>query len=305
MAKIRKGKWLVWLEYLPAQLLLPGIAALPLPLGIALSRATGRLLYYLLPTYRKVAAINLRLAFGEKIDGARARALAQQAFASFVQTLFEFVALSRLSRRALDRHTERPVGYEEYSEAERRGRGVIMCSIHLANWYWMAVCAAVVGHKISVVIRPLDNPRLDRLMRRSMERHGIRVIPRSRVFPAAVAALRRGETVVLMVDQNAAVGGRFISFFGVPAATMRGVALLRRGTGAAIVCAHEERRGDQHRAVLRELADISDDEETCLLQVNRYFEGVISGNPGEYLWLHPRWKLRPKGESSLYPGLRV
>jgi KDO2-lipid IV(A) lauroyltransferase len=300
-----KPPWLIWLEYLPARLLLPVIRGLPFAFGSALGRATGQLLYLLLPTYRRVARINLELAFPGRYTGPELRRVVTRAYASLVQTCYEFVALTRLSPAAVARLTEQPEGYAEYKAAVARGRGVIACSIHLADWYWTVVCAAIEGHKIHVVIRPLDNPRLDALMRQSFDRWGIGVIPRRQVFPAAVAALRRGETVALMVDQNAAVGGRFVPFFGVPAATMRGVFHLRRGTGAAVVAVHDERHGDRHRAVLRELTQLAADENGCLAQINRYFETVVAAHPDQYLWLHPRWKTRPEGEPSLYPGLRI
>lgn len=300
-----KSPWLVWLEYLPARLLLPLVRALPFGLGGALGRATGRLVYLLLPTYRRVAHINLGLAFPDRYTAAERRRLTRAACASLVQTCYEFVALTRLDPTAVAGLTGTPAGYEQYKAAVARGRGVIACSIHLANWYWTVVCAAIEGYKVNVIVRPLDNPRLDALMRQAFERWGIRVIARREVFPAAVAALRRGETVALMVDQNAAVGGRFVPFFGVPAATMRGLYHLRRGTGAAVMAVHDERQGGRHRAVMHELSDLADDEDRCLSQINRYFEGVISAHPEQYLWLHPRWKTRPTGEPSPYPGLRI
>jgi KDO2-lipid IV(A) lauroyltransferase len=143
-------------------------------------------------------------------------------------------------------------------------------------------------------------------MRSKLEERGI--TPISRDFfslQAAVDALRRGELLGLMVDQNAAVGGRFVPFFGTPASTMRGVAYFRELTGAAVICVHDFRENGRHRVEISEPIDLPDDEELALTMVNRQFEDVIRRHKDHYFWLHPRWKKRPEGEETLYPGLQI
>jgi len=156
-----------------------------------------------------------------------------------------------------------------------------------------------------VVVRPLDNPLLDRLMRRAFERWGIRVIARGRAAAALLAALRRGETVALMVDQNAHLDGRFVPFFGVPAATMQGLTRLRRGTGAAVLAIDSLRLGARHRVRMHWLQSLPEDDDAALLAVHHHFETIIREHKSAYFWLHPRWKKRPPGEPDRYPGLNV
>jgi KDO2-lipid IV(A) lauroyltransferase len=301
----KKPVWLARLEYLPVIVLLPLLRYIPYRAGLKLSRMLGMLLYYLLGSYRRIALINLTIAFGRSLPAAQRKAAARGAFINMVQTLFEFVVLARFSAADVARFTRAPAGYDDYKTLVRRGRGVIACSIHFSNWYWTVICAAIEGHKVSVVVRPLDNPYLDRLMNQAFARWGISVIARSKVYPAAVAALRRGETLALMIDQNAAVQGCFVPFFDTPAATMRGLAVLRRGTGAAVVCVHDVREDAYHHAVMTPLDHLPDDEAACLLQLHRYFENVIAGHKELYFWLHARWKTRPAGETSFYPRLPV
>ena len=196
--------------------------------------------------------------------------------------------------------TKTPVGYQEYQTILQRNQGVIVCSVHFSNWYWSVICAAIEGHKVNAVVRALDNPHLDKLMNQAFARWGIAVIPRNKVYPKAITALRRGETLALMIDQNAAIQGCFVPFFGMPAATMRGLVVLKRGTQAEIVCVHDVREGLYHRAVLKPMRNLPDDEQACLLQIHRYFEQVIRQHKGLYFWLHSRWKTRPEGEASVY-----
>lgn len=302
---MRKPNWLIWLEYLPVALILPAIALIPHRLGLALSRGLGAMLYRLLGNYRAISRVNLRIAFGDNISEAQAQAYIKAAFVNTVQTFFEFIRLFRMNREQVIRYTPLPDSYAQYTTALARGRGVIAVSAHFGNWYWPVVCAAMEGFKVNVIVRPLDNPRLNGLMNRVFERWGIRVIPRRRAVVAALAALRRGETVALMVDQNAAVDGRFVPFFGVPASTMQGMALLRRGSGAEVVAIHSRRVSSRHHVQMDWLKDLPMDDEAMLTGVNRHFEGIIRAHKADYFWLHPRWKKRPPHEPALYPGLKV
>jgi KDO2-lipid IV(A) lauroyltransferase len=303
---MRKSTWLVWAEFLPVAALLPLVALLPHRLGLALSRALGLLAYAVLGTYRAVVRINLDIAFGcDALGKARVRELSRDAFVNALQTFFELARLSRMDRNRVVALTLEPEGYEQYREALAQGRGVIAVSGHFGNWYWPVMCAAMEGFTANVIVRPLDNPLLDRLMGRVFQRWGIRVIPRRQSVMAALTALRRGETVALMVDQNAALHGRFVPFFGIPAATMQGLPWLRRGSGAEVVAIHSRRIGRRHLVTARWLRDLPQDPDACLLAVNRQLEAVIAADPGQYFWLHPRWKTRPPGEPSRYPGLRV
>ncbi|MFO1352271.1 MAG: hypothetical protein U1F68_16995 [Gammaproteobacteria bacterium] len=303
---MRKPAWLIWLEYLPVAALLPIVRRIPYRLGLDLCKPLGIILYYLLPRYRRITLANLAIAFGADLSNREAAAIARAAFGHFLQTLYEMVALAHQSPATIARYTLSPIGYAEYQQAVAAGHGVIACSAHLGNWYWTLVCAAAEGYTVNVIVRPLDNPRLDRLMNQLLfERWGIKVIARRRAFPAALAALRRGETLALMIDQNAAIDGCFVSFFGTPAATMRGLPHLMRATGAAVVCTADIREGHHHRALTHWLTNLPVDEQRCLRAINEYFEALIVAHKTCYFWLHPRWKTRPTGEPSLYPGLAV
>ncbi len=300
----RKPGWVVWAEFVPVALAVPILLFLPHRLALWLGRGLGWVAYYVLGTYRAVARRNLNIAFGATLTPAEVRRHARDAFVNALQTFLEFGLTYRLRRRTIDRLTPNPVGYERFQAAAARGRGVIAISGHFGNWYWPAMCAALEGYKVNVIVRPLDNPLLDGLMNRVFTNWGVRVVPRRKAMVSAVAALRRGETVALMVDQNAAAGGRFVPFFGVPASTMRGLPVLRNASGAEVVGIHSVREAAGHRVVAEWLHDLPEDEQGCLTVVNRYLEGVISAHKGQYFWLHPRWKKRPPGEPSLYPGLK-
>lgn len=194
-----------------------------------------------------------------------------------------------------------PEGYADYLSAAASGRGVIAVACHLGNWYWPVFRAAAEGHAVHVIVRPLDNPVLDRLMNHIFTRWNIRVIPRGQTAWASLAALRKGETLAVMADLNAQADGCFVPFFGVPAATLRGVARLRQGTGAEIVIVDSPRAaGDRHPVELTWLRNPPMADERLLAMIHSHFEALIRAHPGDYFWIQARWRKRPPGEPDIY-----
>jgi len=300
-----KSTLAMWAEFLIAVPPLALAKVLPLRVTLRLAGMLGTLAYWLHRTGRKVATINLGIAFPGELTSGQAGRIARGAFVSFFQTVAELVGVLHRPVGTVLQGTDCE-GVEGFEAALGRGRGVIVCSAHLANWYWPAIYAAGRQVPVHVVVRPLDNLLLDRWMSRILLRSGINPISRRGFeIQSAASALRRGEVVGLMVDQNAAVGGRFVPFFGTPASTMRGVAVLRATTGCEVVCVHDIRRDGRHRVVVSAPMELPDDERLVLCRINRHFEEVIRQHPESYLWLHPRWKKRPDAEATLYPGLKV
>ena len=280
------------------------ILAVPKRIGLKLARFLGLVAWLLLPNYRKVARVNLDLAFNGSLDKVHCRALIRQSYINFALTVYELILASRLSREEIIRLTDCP-DKALFLDNIKDHKGIIVCSAHYSNWYWPALYCAVHGVKVNVVVRPLDNPLLDRRMNRALERLGISVIPRAHAMEEGTKALVRGEILALMVDQNTVAGGSFIPFFGIPAATMRGQYALRKATGCGLMCVHHHRRGAGHEVRITPTLHLPEDEYSSLLKVNRYFEKIIRNDPGPYFWLHPRWKTQPPGFATYYDGLKV
>lgn len=301
---MKKPLFLSWIEFLPAIIILPIILVLPRRLGLLLAKTGGLISWVLVANYRKVARINLELAFNGDLDETQCKTLVRRSYINFAITAYELILASRLSRKKILQLTNCP-DKDSFSNTIKDGKGVIVCSAHYSNWYWPALFCAAHEVKVNVVVRPLDNPLLDRQMHRALTRLGISVIPRQLAMQECTKALRRGEVVALMIDQNAAVGGIFVPFFGIPASTMRGQYALRQATDCHLICVHHKRRGYEHEVHMTPPMLLPEDEHSSLLKVNQYFEKVIRNDPGPYLWLHPRWKKQPPGFATYYAGLKV
>ncbi len=229
-------------------------------------------------------------------------------YANLGRNLLAFSRLPRLSPRNIGDWIEYE-GLEHFAEARAGGKGVIFLTAHLGCWELSAAAHALYGNPMDVMVRPLDNPLLDRLVQRRRRLFGNRTLPKSDSARKTLSALRQNRAVGILADQNAAGDdGVFVPFFGTQASATKGVAQLAARTGAAVIpgfALWNERAG---RYVLKfyppldlassadRAADVLENTQRCQTMI----EDVIRRYPEQWLWIHRRWKTRPEGEASIY-----
>jgi KDO2-lipid IV(A) lauroyltransferase len=165
------------------------------------------------------------------------------------------------------------------------------------------------GYPMTMVIRRLDNPRVDKLVNDIRCLHGNRVVHKDDFARGLLQAMRRGDTVGILMDTNMTPPqGVFVPFFGVPACTASGLARVAMRTGAAVlpgflVWVAEEQKYVLHFGEEIPLAATGDDEQYVLANTAQFtaaIEGFIRRYPDQWLWVHRRWKTRPEGEPPIY-----
>ena len=138
---------------------------------------------------------------------------------------------------------------------------------------------------------------------------GNHAIDRSGATREVLRALRNNETIGILIDQNTIRSeGIFVDFFGIPAATTPALATFAIRSGAAVVPGFirwdtERQRhilSFEPRVELKQTGNSQDDIVTNTLLFNEILERFVRRFPGQWLWIHKRWKTRPKGEPSLY-----
>jgi KDO2-lipid IV(A) lauroyltransferase len=280
--------------------------ALPRRLALRLGAAGGRLLCALDGRHRRLVQEQLRMAFPdwppEKI-----RRMSRLCYEHFGRSAAEFAWLGCADRDSI-LHSVTVEGREHLDRALTQGRGVLFLTAHLGNWELMAVVCNLLGYRLFPVARPLDNPWLNRLVDRIRSRHGSTVISKKRESAPRdlIQALREGSCVGILLDQNmAAYDGVFVNFFGRPACTAKGLALIARRTGAPVVPAFIARQTDgRHRIMilppvkLNQGRDVSADTITNTARCTAVIEHMVRQFPDQWLWMHRRWKTRPPAGSS-------
>jgi len=268
-------------------------------LAIAVHGTFGRL--------RRVGIRNLSLALPELPAKERTRIL-RGVYIHLGWQLVEFCRMTRYTHENT-RHWLRTEGMENYLAAQARGKGVLIITGHLGAWELSSFYHSLMGHPMGMVIRRLDNRRLDEFVNGIRCLHGNTVIHKDDFGRGLLLAMRAGQTVGILMDTNMTPPqGEFVKFFGVEACTATGLAHIARKTGAAVLPGFMFWEPAEHKYVLHfgpevaipHTASVSADILEGTQRCTNAIESWIRRYPDQWLWIHRRWKTRPPGQPGLY-----
>ncbi len=295
------------LEYAPVWLLVRILGLLPRPLARAAGILLARAVYLLHPRFRRTGMRNLEIAFPEKSRRERSKLL-RTLFTGIGRHLAEFCLFPRYTKENVSQVAVYQ-GFENFEAAARRGKGVLLLTGHLGGWEIGSFMHSLHGHPLRIVVRGLDNPYLDRLVQNYRTLHGNSTFEKQDFARGLLAATKAGETVGILMDTNMTPPqGVFVDFFGKLACTASGLARVALRTHAAVVPAFTiwDPAIGKYRVTFDaalELVRTSDTEADVVANTalfTKAIEAHIRRHPGQWLWVHRRWKTRPEGEPPLY-----
>lgn len=265
--------------------------------GPGLTEPIGALfgdLFHAIPGRRRqILGFNLELAFPDKTAAER-RQLGRAVARHFGRSLFATLRIQRAGPEDLERHVD-STGWHYVEDAVAEGRGLFLLTAHIGSWEVAGLaCSLHVPKRLSFVHRPLDNPLLDAELEAFRRRFGSYALPKRGVTRPMIAAIRRGETVGLLVDQRANQrDGIDVPFFGHPACTHTGVARIALKTGTPVIplfCYAE--RGGRFTINVQPPVEVgvNDDVETLTCRFSAVTEAAIRARPEQWLWYHDRWR---------------
>ncbi len=294
-------------EYIAALVILKLLGRIPHRLSRAVCAVLAALAYWFWPRLRRVGLFNLRLAFPDWTGRQRRRVLFGL-FRNFGRMLADFSHFPRLNRQNIERWIIYD-GFENYAQARDQGKGVLFLTAHFGNWELSSFAHGVYGYPVRFVARELDNPLIEELITRYRSLSGGRPIEKREFAFQALRALKHGDAVGILMDQNMLVSeGIFVDFFGRAACTTAGPARVAQKTGVPIVLGlviwdkklrKYRLRFDRVEWLRRE--DPEDEIRVNTAHITRLIEDHIRRYPDHWLWVHRRWKTRPPGEPPLYP----
>ena len=281
------------------------LGTLPMPAALAVGRGLGTAAHALLATPRRLAVAHMGLAFPE-LDLATRRRLVRATFRHAGQAFAELSLFETILRRP---DYVRLEGVEALDTALARGRGAIAVTGHVGNWELLAAWAAAIGYPITVVVRRVNDLRFHSLIVRFRAAAGVEVLVRDDPrFVAAVGdALRRNRVVAMLIDQDTRGAGVFVPFFGRPAHTPPGAALLALRARVPVVTAFIERRPEGGHLVRvapvpAELPRGREGVRELTARLTAAIEAQIRRSPAEWVWWHERWRKQPSAAAMRRPA---
>jgi len=279
------------IEYWLARFVLSSVARFP-----ALARVYVKLLDLAVPRFRKTARRNLEIA--DIPD----EGVIDEMYRSIARLLVSFARFPSINKANVAEWI-RYDGLENFKAAQARGRGVLVATAHLGNWELSAFAHALMTAPMHIVVRPLDNPRLDALVEQRRALSGNHIISKRDAAREILRALKMGDAVGILIDQNTLPEeGVFIDFFGERACAGAAFARFAHHTGAAVVPGFALWSEQDRRYALRFDSEIemTGDVARDTQRIHTHLESVVREHPDQYLWIHRRWKTRPRGAAPLY-----
>jgi KDO2-lipid IV(A) lauroyltransferase len=283
------GALIAFFRYLPrsvARAVLVGLCSLAFALGIR----------------RRIALANLAIAFPELSARERLR-LAFRNYCHLGICAADFLRSPSMSDGDLFALV-RPEGWEKVAPLLAARRGFIVATAHLGNFELFGIYAARRKAPLTILTRPLKGSANARWVK-TRALGGVREIHKG--MENLVAAVRNGEVLALLIDQNMlARRAIFTPFFGRPAATTPAPAIVAQRTGAPVFLAVALRNPDgTYRTHIegpfeleRQGGEPADDLARFTARLNDRLEALIRGQPEQWFWMHRRWKTRPPDEAA-------
>lgn len=271
-----------------------------LPLGIqaALGNAAGSILFWLIPERRKVTRVNLGKCFPQKAAQERER-LARAHFRAFCRAFVEQGMLWWSPRSRI----EKLVRIEGIENLKGNARTIVFAP-HFVG-FEATLARLALEFPVAMMYSRQKDPAFEARLLAGRTRFGGLMYPRQGGIKRGIELINSGKLYYYLPDLD--FGPRrsvFVPFFGVPAATVTGLAYIARTTGAAIVPCVTRMLPGGGGYVARLYPAWSDfpsgDDLADARRMMAFIEERVLEMPEQYFWLHKRFKTRPEGEARFY-----
>jgi KDO2-lipid IV(A) lauroyltransferase len=275
------------------------------------ARLIGNLMYRFDKRHRNRAIQHLRLSFP---DWSQAR-LEQVAKASVRNLVYLGVEVLFTTRMITHARWRNHLVLKNMGEPTRmlleRKTGLILLTGHFGNWEVVGYGLATIGFPQVAVARKLDNPYANQYIMGIREKNGLKIVDKAGATDSVEEVLANKGIVGFIADQDAGRKGAFVDFFGRKASTYKIIGLLAMHYQVPVVIGYGRRLDEQYhfeigveRTIMpHEWADKPDQLMWITQEYTAALERIVRRDPEQYLWVHRRWKHRPKGEEPTPDGI--
>lgn len=303
MAKKKKSGFAINIEYIIVLILMKVLSILPYRVVSDIGGVIGIMGYYLDSRHRRITQNNLARAFPD-LEEKLVINLAKMAYKNLGRSAAEAIYLATKNPAYIHKFLNKWItieGKDNLSTETKKGNGVIYLTGHFGNWELMGISFGINDSPYNVIVRPLDNPKINNILLTLRGITGGKIMPKKNVLRDVLRCLKKGEALAILIDQNTSRElGVFVNFFGTPAATNKGPAIIAMKSGASVIPTFLIREGKyRHRLIYGEAVNLckSGDKEKDIYANTALFtkilESYILKYPDHWFWMHQRWKTKP------------
>lgn len=271
-----------------------------IPIGIRRLFAVfiAKLFYHLSLKHQLIAIHNLMRSFPNRPLREIIR-IAKESYISFILVAAEFFDIPYLNKDNLHQWITIE-GLENYTEACKEGKGVLIFGAHFGNWEIGNAALAIMTQPFIFVYRIFDSPFVESGITGVRASYGNISLSKENAMRPMIRLLKKGITINLLIDQNVAwYGGVFVDFFGRKACTTAGLALLAMRTGAPVLPVFTRRmsNGKYLLEIGKKVEIITSGNREVNILINtqnftKIIEEQIRKYPEQWFWVHQRWKTK-------------
>ena len=277
-----------------------GCVAIRVCPGVAfrLSDGLAKIGFYLFRGFRNRSIANIRIALGDGLSSREIGAVARQSLRNFFRACVEVGGAVVAADGKIK--AEIPiVGRKHLDAALAKGKGVLLLSAHLGNFFLVGCRIAIEGVPTFVLVNQPRDGRVAELMddyRRQVRQKTIHARPRHRALRELTEVLRRNQIAIIIADEYRRGSGIEVPLFGKRVIARRGAVSLALRTGAAVVPACMVRQADDSlRLVIEPELELARDERNAAairentLRITRWLERTVRSYPEQWNWMNIHW----------------
>ncbi len=283
------------------KVLLTVIRLLPRRVSMGIGAGLGAIVFRLMKEERTKTINNLTIAYGEEKTAAEIAAMAREVWINLGKSGVEFaIKMNQEDPEEFFRDLE-VRGSEYLREAIEKGKGALLLISHMGCWEGTALGIPMLGLPAYAIGKKLGNEKLNKLLFESRGKKGVQTLPRGASYKTILRTLAENNAIGILIDQDTEVRGTFVDFYGRPAFTPIGAAMLAMDSGAPVLPMFYIKKPDDTYAFIIESAiplvktdNRRQDMEENTRRFHAVIEKYIRQYPTQWVWMHNRWKTTPE-----------
>ena len=261
----------------------------------------GALAFNIVKKERDKTIRNLTIAYGKEKTPEEIRQMAREVWINLGKSAGEFaIKLHITDKEKFFRNVE-VIGLEHGKKALERGKGALFIVSHMGCWEAFSNSFMLLGMRAGAVGQTMKDEKLNDMLMKSRQRLGFKLLPRGSSYKTILKFLSDNHSMGILIDQDTNVKGVFVDFYGKPAYTPIGAAMLALDSEASVMAAYYLKKPDDTWQIIikPEFKVIRTGDRKSDLQKNtemfhKDIEEMIKKYPTQWVWMHERWKTTPE-----------